>query len=546
MVDAGPLTRSRIEAFDQVAAVLAESARRWRAGVATLEQAAEAYVSQINAPNGTEWEGHTATSYFQDAHADRLLLYPATGQATSMADTAESGSATLLGARQMALEAIIQAELEDFTVGEDLSVSDNYVWGSPVDRDVRQKAAVAHRNYIAHCAARLQAENVRIGKQLSAGAAELAAMIPARWRDPRAAFDTPALVDSGADAYASERNGTIRAVDNTFKRDGGSEPQPPADDVPADAARRYDQTRRAADQALVDQAIAEDRTRYVPSLEGQPGYMTREQHEAAGRLRDDKTINGPADGTDSDAQRLAGRRLEDYAMSTFVGPLPSDTVLGGDARTRAQARLDLQRALENGTAPVPLPLQYMAPDQATRLIDRAEAQSRASVLGRLHDGLVKAGLSPGSADQVVSQIRSGATLSDVMRDTAEYGGTGLGASGEGIKARADALPTGQHWHGPVWSEADVAALKRFGSKIGDAGTAIDIFVGLYDWHQGEPLGDAVAEFGGSTLGSAGLGWAGGAAGGSLLGPEGALIGGFLGAIAGGLGGEKISDWMLGR
>jgi hypothetical protein len=546
MVDAGgALTRSRIEAFDRVAVALAESARRWRASVATLEQVVEAYVSQINAPNGTEWEGQTATSYFQDAHADRLLVYPALDHGSSMAGVAEEGSSALLGARQMALEAIIQAELEDFTVAEDLSVSDNYVWESPVDRDARQKAALAHRNYIAHCAARLQAENVRIGRQLSAGAAELTAMIPAHWRNPRTTFDTPAPVDSGADTRASERNGKVHAVDNTFKRDGGPEPQPPADDVPADAAHRYDQTRRAADQALVDQATAEGRTRYVPGLEGQPGYLTREQHEAAGRLRDYKAINGPAGG-DSDAQKLAGQRLEDYTMSTFVGPLPTDTVLGGDARTRAQARLDLQRALENGTAPVPLPLQYMAPDQATQLVNRAEAQGRTNVLGRLHDGLVEAGLSPGSADQVVSQIRNGAALSDVMRDTAEGVSTNIGALSEGAKAHANALPTGQHWHGPVWSEADVAALKRFGTKIGWAGTVIDAWIAYSDWQHGEPLGDAATKFGGSTLGSAGLGWAGGALWGSFVGPEGTLIAGFLGAIAGGVGGEMISDRILGH
>jgi hypothetical protein len=32
-------------------------------------------------------------------------------------------------------------------------------------------------------------------------------------------------------------------------------------------------------------------------------------------------------------------RLDDHNQSTLVGPLAKDTVLGADARTRAQARL---------------------------------------------------------------------------------------------------------------------------------------------------------------------------------------------------------------
>jgi hypothetical protein len=55
MADAGgPMTRSRIEAFDQTAAELMDFAYRWRAGVTVLEQAVESYVRQIDTPNGTE------------------------------------------------------------------------------------------------------------------------------------------------------------------------------------------------------------------------------------------------------------------------------------------------------------------------------------------------------------------------------------------------------------------------------------------------------------------------------------------------------------
>lgn len=48
-----------------------------------------------------------------------------------MADIAERGAGYLQGARGQALETIAQAENEDFSVAEDLSVSDNYYWNTP-------------------------------------------------------------------------------------------------------------------------------------------------------------------------------------------------------------------------------------------------------------------------------------------------------------------------------------------------------------------------------------------------------------------------------
>ncbi|BCO33749.1 hypothetical protein MHEC_01820 [Mycobacterium heckeshornense] len=63
----GPMTRSRIEAFDQTAQVLADLAERLRDGTQALQQASEAYVEQMRAPGGTEWRGQTATAYLAAA-----------------------------------------------------------------------------------------------------------------------------------------------------------------------------------------------------------------------------------------------------------------------------------------------------------------------------------------------------------------------------------------------------------------------------------------------------------------------------------------------
>lgn len=209
----GALTRSRIEAFDQTATALSQAATRWRTEAERWQQAAAANVAQMNAPNGTEWQGQAAESAFQMAHTDQLSVSRAVEHAHGLADVAERGSDSLLGARGSALEAIAQAEDNNFTVGEDLSVTDNHSL-TAAERIARQPAALEHASYIAHCAGRLDADDARIAGQLQAGAGEMTGIIPAQWQ---------------------QHGAQVQLVDNKFKQDGGSvpQPQPPWDTPPA-------------------------------------------------------------------------------------------------------------------------------------------------------------------------------------------------------------------------------------------------------------------------------------------------------------------------
>ncbi|CAN7212805.1 hypothetical protein [Mycolicibacterium frederiksbergense] len=292
-------------------------------------------------------------------------------------------------------------------------------------------------------------------------------------------------------------------------------------------ADRYGAGPRAADEALVNS----------------PGPWTPEKDSAAGRLRDFATINNPTAGVDE--VQFAGQRLSDHYMSQFSGPLPKDTVVGGDARTRAQARLQMQQVLETQTyfadkAP-------MTPDQATHVLNQWEAEGRAMVLQQFASQLQEAGVSPQGAASAVNQVQNDASPSQVIRDATSGLATQASALGEGAKAHAGAMPSGAHWgNAPVWSHADVEALKGFGSKLGWAGTAVDAAVSYSDWRIGAPAGEEIAQFGGRTLGTIGGGWAAGALWGSTVGPHGTLVVGFLGAIAGGVGGEKVVNWMMGK
>lgn len=536
----GPLTRSRIEAFDQTADVLSDTAASLRAGAQRLQHAVDAYVAQIDRPDGTEWQGQTAQRFFDAAHADRSLVSPAVDHAHAMADVAEHGADSLRGGRQSALEAIAQAEDDDFSVGEDLSVTDNHSSKSPTIRASRQEAALGHRHYIAHCAARLEAENAGVAARLNTGAAQLRGMVPAHWRQSVTASGAAAPRDAGANREPPGK-GKIQAVDRTFKRDGGSDPKAPDGDAGGDAARQYDKTRRAADQALVDQAEKEGRTGYLPGMEGQPGYMTREESDAADRLRDYTTITDPAGGTYRGGdRRLAGERLDDYNKSKFVGPLPTDTVLGGDARDWAQARLQLQHDLENGNTSLDVP-HYMTPDQATKLVGQMEATDRANVLTRLQQQLQQAGMSPGGAAQVVDGFAHG-TIPKEYVDAAAGAGKAFDAGKEGFNHFAELQPTGQHWApGVTYSAEDIEALKRFGGRIGYVGNALELGTGVYEWRHGAPAGEIIAKAGGGLVGA----WAGGEGGawlgGAIAGPPGAFIGALALGTAGAFFGEDYSQ-----
>lgn len=307
----------------------------------------------------------------------------------------------------------------------------------------------------------------------------------------------------------------------------------PIDGVPQDAASTeandYKNNYLSADQALVNQASA-------------TGVATDESRAAAARLRDYATITDPT-GT-ADTRRLAGERLNDHGMANVAGPLPVDTVLGGDARTRARARLHMQEVLESPNAfPGKPPL---TPDQATQLLDQWEANGRTMVLNKFATELEQAGVSREGVAQALGEVQNGAAPSQFIRDAAAGLANYAGALGGGAQAHGGALPTGEHWgNAPVWTKTDVEALKGFGSKLGWAGTVVDVVSTGVGVAHGDPAGPAVAQLGGRTMGGIAGGWAAGALWGSLVGPEGTLIVGFLGGIAGGIAGDEFVKSALG-
>lgn len=328
----------------------------------------------------------------------------------------------------------------------------------------------------------------------------------------------------------------------------------PGDDA-AKAATQYDKSgQRARDQAMVDKAKAEGRTQYIANNAGLPGNMTAEEAAAAQRLKDYAAITDPASrfgpGFDphqaAQARRLAGERLGDYNTSKVIGPLPTDTVLGGDARTRAQTRLKLQHDLENGQ--VPWHPQPMSADQATRLIDQMEAADRARVLSGLQQELQKAGMSPQGAAAVAEGYAHG-TIPKEFIDAASGAGNAFDAGKEAINRYAELAPTGKHWApGVAFSHEDIEALEKLGRRLGYVGNAVELGEGLYEiFGEGKsPLevgAKAAGGFAGAYVGGEFLGVAGAAIGGPPGAFIGALIGGTAGAIVGEAGVERALEWL---
>jgi hypothetical protein len=288
---------------------------------------------------------------------------------------------------------------------------------------------------------------------------------------------------------------------------GEGQGDPSAEDQARGAADTYEETQRAADEALVNSA----------------GPMTPEKQAAAARLRDFATVNDP--NANPYTKQYAGERLNDFNMSRFIGALPLDPVLGIDARQQAKTRLEFQQKLEAGLLGSP----PMSPDAATAFLDSSETQARAMILNRAEQQLKNMGLSDAG---VMTVLKGLASLSDSV--------------GTGVEQYGDSVETGRHALDGL-SKADAELFTKWGSRVGWVGNVATLVIaGIEypdnDWNPNEELGKAT----GGVLGSALGGMATGAAVGSFAGPLTAAGAAVIGGVLGGFAGSDIGGYLLGK
>lgn len=197
--------RSEIEGWIDTINDLSSSATTYRAAAERVEAAADAHVQQMSSPGGTVWEGDAADTARESSYVDRGVVYGAADHMRGLAKIASLGAQNLGQARDRALDAIYDAESDDFQVGNDLAVTDTRRYTS---RELslyasRKAKAEEHHTYIAMRAGALASEDADVGAKLQAGAADLTGMIPLGWGSEQA----PAQPISGGD-------GVIQPLDN--------------------------------------------------------------------------------------------------------------------------------------------------------------------------------------------------------------------------------------------------------------------------------------------------------------------------------------------
>lgn len=328
-----------------------------------------------------------------------------------------------------------------------------------------------------------------------------------------------------------------------------------SDGMPGDTAGE------AADQYKNSGQLDKDRETVAnaPGGKANHGHLgwSMDQIAADRRLDDYASVTDPANGAarydgpqeQEEAARLAGSRLADWNLANCTGPVAKDPVLGGDMRDRANARLTMQRQLED--AQLPWSQLPMSADDATRLMNELEVQDRTIALTRLQEMLQLGGMTPDGAAAMVDGISRGVMPQEYL-DAAGAAGNVFGSGKDAVREFVDRLPTGRHWQpGIAFTEADIAALSKFGGHLGAVGNAVEFGVGVYDvFVKGESPVDVLVKAGGGMAGAWALAPTGGYVGGAVGGPPGAFVGALLFGTAGAFGGQELAEgaleWVKGK
>jgi pimeloyl-ACP methyl ester carboxylesterase len=293
---------------------LQAAARSWSA-TATLWEESFCRVRQGALwPGGTIWEGEAADAAAERTFADLVKARGASDRVTKAADIARRGADRLGDLKRSALSAIGDARAAGFTVGEDLSVSDNSVLPVGPALAARRALAEEHAAAIHARAAALSLADHEVAASISAALAPLAEVV----------FD-----EAPADA-----GGSIHALDHkTSPADSGEKPKapgaseiPPAT-TPVGEVKRWWESKTPAEKA----ALIAGHSDAIGNLDGVPSAA----RDHANRV----TMESDLARVDHAAREHHVSLEEVRANPTDYGLMPQN-ITRFDNATEVQAGLD--------------------------------------------------------------------------------------------------------------------------------------------------------------------------------------------------------------
>jgi hypothetical protein len=131
--------RSQIQAWST--GHLEAAASHWTETAETWEHAFASIHRESLSPGGTAWEGGAAEAAQERTFADLVKVRGLADALYQAGAVARNGASELDFAKRRALEAISEAEAAGFTVGEDLSVTDNFLLGNLRAGQIQEHAA---------------------------------------------------------------------------------------------------------------------------------------------------------------------------------------------------------------------------------------------------------------------------------------------------------------------------------------------------------------------------------------------------------------------
>ncbi|MBO0880037.1 MAG: hypothetical protein J2P17_06655 [Mycobacterium sp.] len=187
---------------------LSQAADDWEAEAQRWETAYEQDYQRLA---DTDWQGQGREAALERAGLDLVKVRGPAWQLREAATAARYGFAQQNGAKELALDAVADAERAGFSPTEDLSVTDRQTGGSAAVRAARQAQAQALAAQIRHRAALLVASNQETATKITAAAGNIGEFC----------FDEP---PGAATTRSPQKDNGIQPVDNKIWK---QDPPPP-------------------------------------------------------------------------------------------------------------------------------------------------------------------------------------------------------------------------------------------------------------------------------------------------------------------------------